>query len=464
MKDVFKIPLFATAIVIVLMLVGDSLAQANRRSSRSGSSTRSSQRDGASVRSRNGTNNREALPVKASDEPLSPEAQTAIEELKIIRNKLQANRRQIDKMFREMPIGFASAQMEKQKEIDAAKEEAVLLNSQMIEKGIEIFRLAPLREAASTRIVMQKLSESLSPTAPTSHFDPKMAMEISSLLLDQEDISWQLLMKSFKACYAVQNFEQASMILDRLEEYGPVKDVYYEVLEETSQAWQDELIIRRLETATGDLPYAIVETTEGKFIIELFENQATFTVYDFVSRAESGYYDGLPFHWVRPGEFSRVGWSLQTRAPANDTISSEALKEKARKHFTGSVSMVSNDGQTTSSVFQICHQPILKFNGKHTVFGRIVDFKETAEGETESDSALDIVYRLNTIDGNRFTADLSSASKIIKITIKNKRAHDYNSSVADAQPSGIRPTVIQTGNRGETTTSFDLLPQGGSQN
>ena len=496
MKNYFQFPLLAIAVVIVLFVVSDSLAQSYNRggsSSRGGSAARNFPAKGSTstgsgsksslgrlpsrggIPSRGSTSKRSqgsssrspqgsaSYQIPEDAEPLSQEAKTAIEELNVIRKKLVDNRKRIDRLFREMPVGFADAQMEKQKQIDIAKEQTKVLKRQLTEQGMKIFRLAPMREKTSVGIVLKKLNESLAPTTPESTFAPKMAMEISKLILEQEGIPWQLLMKTFKASYAVQDFEQASLILDRLEEFGPVKDVYYEVLEKTSQAWQDELIIRRLETATGDLPYAVVETTEGKFIIELFENQATSTVYDFVTRAESGFYDGLSFHWVRPGEFSRVGWSRETRRPANDTISSEAQKEKARKHFAGSVSMVSADGQTTSSVFQICHQPNLEFNGNHTVFGRIVDFKESNDAEASSEDALELVYRLKTIDANRFNTDLTDASRITKVTIKNKRSHDYksNASTASAESKATSTSPItQAGGLGEEASSFDLLPQG----
>lgn len=497
MKEYFQIPLFAIAVVIVLLVVGDSLAQsgstsrglsgsAPRRSfpakgsTSTGSGSRSSisgipsRRNysglgGSSTRSSRSRSreNRESLDMQESDEPLSQEAQAAIEEMNIIQNKLIANRKRIDQLFREIPIGFDPAQMSKQKEIDVAKEQAKVLKSQMIEQGIKIFRLAPMREKRSTNIVLTKLFDSLSPSTPESKFDPKTAMEISKLFLEQEKIPWKILMKAFMASYAVHDFEQASLILDRLEEIAPVKDVYYEVLEKTSQAWQDELVIRRLETATGDLPYAIVETTEGKFKIELFENQATLTVYDFISRAESGFYDNLPFHWVRPGKFARAGWSRETRGPANDTISSEAQKEKARKHFAGSVSMVSTDGQTTSSVFQICHQPKPEFDGVHTVFGRVVDFEETVDGQTVSEDGLDVVYRLKTIDASRFATSLQRPSGIIKITIENKRAHDYKPGASNASttsPTAKTNPISQTGDLDAESSSFDLLPQGAKQN
>ena len=457
----------------------DRGASRSRSRSRSSRSSRSSSRGGSSSRStrsrRSGDEDLNETGDDAEEQtPLSAEAEAAIEKLASINQAIVQNRRAIDQAFRDLPIGFSPVQQEKQKLIDQLNLRGEQLEAALIEQGIAVFRLAPLREQVSTRIVLNKLSESLSPKSPDARFDPALALEITDLIREQTKAPWNLLMQAFKASYALQNFERAREILDELEEFGPVKDIYYEVLEETSDAWQEELATRRQESLTGDLPYAIVETSEGTFKIELFENQATMTVYDFVSRAEAGDYDGLPFFVVRPGEFARCGWSLETGQPANDTISSEAQKEQARKHFTGSVSMVTFDDQTTSSVFQICHQPNFAFNGKHTVFGRIVDFEKPVDGEEATEDALDekvtkdaldIVLQLKPFDGTRYSAKLDEASKINKITIMNKRSHDYKSTIAtnSAPVTNLdEPPEVNTSD--EQSSSFDLLPQGSGRN
>ena len=434
-------------------------------SSRGRSSTRggSSRRGGSSTRSGSSTRDGEA------QAPLTPEAEKAIADFQKIQQEITQLRRYIDKQFREMPIGFADAQMETQKAIEGAKKQQLVLEEQLTEKGLEVFRLAPFREQFSTQVALEKLSSSLTPTAPGARFDPKTAKELIEVLLDDENAQVPVLKRALKVYYVGHDFKQAGEILDRLEEYGPVKDIYYEVLEETNQAWQDEIAIRRVETATGDLPYALVETSEGTFKIELFENQAAATVYDFVSRAERGFYDGLPFHDVKPGEYARAGVSRETGVAANDSIVSEANKETARKHFAGSVSMVSSsDGQTTSSVFQICHQPNLDFNGKHTVFGRIVDFSQTLDGQSVREDAMELVYRFKRFDLRRFD-NREEASVIKKITIMNKRDHDYKNTVATSVPD---PSSDGSGSAAKsdlpsplsTTSSFDLLPQGSTQN
>ena len=493
MKKLSDLSLILVALVlglmVVLLTISETQAQSDSRTnqragsdkrtdSRSRAASRSSSRSRNRSSSRGGSSSRSTRSRRSGDDgekktednakelpPLSAEAEAAIEKLATINQNIVQNRRDVDQAFRDLPIGFSPVQQQKQQLIDELNARGEQLEAALIEQGIAVFRLAPLREQTSTRIVVNKLTESLSPKSPDARYDPQLALEITDLIREQTKVPWNVLMKAFQASYAVQDFERARKVLDELEEVAPVKDVYYEVLEETSDAWQEELAIRRQESLTGDLPYAIVETSEGTFKIELFENQATMTVYDFVSRAEAGDYDGLPFFVVRPGEFSRVGWSLETGQPANDTISSEAQKEQARKHFTGSVSMVTFDDQTTSSVFQICHQPNFAFNGKHTVFGRIVDFEKTVDGKTVVEDALDVVYQMKPFDGTRYSAQLDEASKVLKITIMNKRSHDYKSTIATASAPVTNldePPEVNTSD--EQSSSFDLLPQGSGRN
>ena len=118
MKNYFQIPLFAIAVVIVLMVVGDAIAQSNQRGSSSrpssypgftpkssGSSTRSgsgarpyippSRGASSPTRSRRSTRNPEESLVRKSEEPVSAEARTALEELAAIQNKLVANRKPV---------------------------------------------------------------------------------------------------------------------------------------------------------------------------------------------------------------------------------------------------------------------------------------------------------------------------------------------------------------------------------
>ena len=143
MKNYFQIPLFAIAVAIVLLVVGDSLAQSYSRpapatggsASRGGSSARRSfpakgsnstgsatrkslgipSRRGSSTRSRGSDSrsrqSRKELQVQETAEPVSQEALDAIEEMNVIHGKLVSNRKRIDQLYREMPVGFDDTQV-----------------------------------------------------------------------------------------------------------------------------------------------------------------------------------------------------------------------------------------------------------------------------------------------------------------------------------------------------------------
>jgi cyclophilin family peptidyl-prolyl cis-trans isomerase len=53
--------------------------------------------------------------------------------------------------------------------------------------------------------------------------------------------------------------------------------------------------------------YVQIETTEGNIVLELDGKQAPITVGHFLQLVDSGYYDGLIFHRVRPGFMAQGG-------------------------------------------------------------------------------------------------------------------------------------------------------------
>ena len=61
-------------------------------------------------------------------------------------------------------------------------------------------------------------------------------------------------------------------------------------------AEQTEVTQSTMESKT----YAIVETSKGDFTILLYEDTPV-TVQNFVTLAQSGFYDGLTFHRYEPG-------------------------------------------------------------------------------------------------------------------------------------------------------------------
>jgi cyclophilin family peptidyl-prolyl cis-trans isomerase len=178
---------------------------------------------------------------------------------------------------------------------------------------------------------------------------------------------------------------------------------------EISTKWEDELAIRESEAAMDDLPRALVITSKGPILLELFEDHAPNTVANFIFLAESGYYDGTRFHRVLP-KFMAQGGDPNSREGASGqagsggpgyTIKDEHTGEDIRNHFAGSLSMAKTSAANTGgSQFFLTHLPTSHLDGRHTVFGRIVD-------------GLDIARSIEKDDD------------IMTVTVLRKRDHDY---------------------------------------
>ena len=173
--------------------------------------------------------------------------------------------------------------------------------------------------------------------------------------------------------------------------------------------WQKELSIRKVEEAADDLPRVQVITSKGPIVLELFEDHAPNTVANFISLAESGYYDGTRFHRVL-SKFMAQGGDPNSRedtegSPGSGgpgyTIKDEHTLDDYRNHFAGSLSMA-NTGAPNSggSQFFLTHLPTTHLDGRHTVFGRI-------------------------LSGLKIARALEQNDDIVTIIVTSKRDHDY---------------------------------------
>jgi peptidyl-prolyl cis-trans isomerase B (cyclophilin B) len=130
--------------------------------------------------------------------------------------------------------------------------------------------------------------------------------------------------------------------------------------------------------AQSDDKLVILETSQGKIVIEFFPNDAPNHVKNFMNLTESEFYDGVIFHRVIPG-FMIQGGDPNTKNPDTSTWgqggpgTSVDAEFNSIKHDRGIVSMArSQNPNSAGSQFFIVHQNSNFLDEQYTVFGRIV--------------------------------------------------------------------------------------------
>ena len=157
-----------------------------------------------------------------------------------------------------------------------------------------------------------------------------------------------------------------------------------------------------------------ISTSAGDVVVELYENEAPNTVANFLSLVEKGFYDGTPFHRVIPGFMAQGGDPTGTGSGGPGyAIACECGEPGARLHFRGTLSMAHAGKDSGGSQFFLTFRPTEHLDGKHTVFGRVI------EGD-------DVLVKLaRTQDGQGQPVPGIKPDTILKAEVVRKRDHAY---------------------------------------
>lgn len=119
---------------------------------------------------------------------------------------------------------------------------------------------------------------------------------------------------------------------------------------------------------------AIFTTERGQFSVELFAAQAPITVNNFVFLARDGFYDGTQFHRVIKDFMVQGGDPTGSgRGGPGYKWNDEPSALKLTHDGPGTLSMANAGPNTNGSQFFITHIATPWLDGKHAVFGRVVE-------------------------------------------------------------------------------------------
>jgi len=243
--------------------------------------------------------------------------------------------------------------------------------------------------------------------------DPKKVLSLLKTLDSAGKANEELLLTGATAAMITSELDLAEKFLKAAKEAGMSADKIaslQKAIDHERPKVDAEMATRATEEKADDLPQVKIETTKGTIIVELFENQAPNTVANFISLVESHFYDDTPFHRVIPQFMAQGGdpTGTGTSGPGY-TIDCECELPNARKHFLGSLSMAHAGKNTGGSQFFLTFRPTEHLDGRHTVFGRVIE-------------GFDVLPKITRTEGPQARP---TQDKIISAEIIRKRDHAY---------------------------------------
>jgi peptidyl-prolyl cis-trans isomerase B (cyclophilin B) len=128
-----------------------------------------------------------------------------------------------------------------------------------------------------------------------------------------------------------------------------------------------------------------IETDKGTIKLELYPRHAPKTVNNFVFLARGGFYNGVTFHRVISNFMVQGGDPTGTGRGGPGYRFEDETKGNPLTHGTGVISMANAGPNTNGSQFFITHAPQPHLDGRHTVFGKVVEGQEVVNAIRQGD-------------------------------------------------------------------------------
>jgi cyclophilin family peptidyl-prolyl cis-trans isomerase len=130
--------------------------------------------------------------------------------------------------------------------------------------------------------------------------------------------------------------------------------------------------------------YAVFDTTEGKFKIQLFADKAPNTVNNFVSLADGSktgkpFYNGTIFHRVIPDFMIQGGCPDGTGRGGPGYKFADEFHPTLKHNKVGLLSMANAGPGTNGSQFFVTVAPTPHLDNKHSIFGQVVEGYDVVE-------------------------------------------------------------------------------------
>jgi len=210
--------------------------------------------------------------------------------------------------------------------------------------------------------------------------------------------------------------------------------------------------------------YAKFNTSKGSILVKLTHDLTPGTVGNFVGLAEGNlensvkpqgqkYYDGLKFHRVIPDFMIQGGCPLGTGTGDGGYKFDDEFHPTLKHDKPGLLSMANAGPGTNGTQFFITHVATPWLDGKHSVFGHVVEGQEVVDAVAQGDAleSVEIVRvgaeaeKWNAIEAFR-TFEGSRLKRIEEAKRQAEEAMEKLAAGFEKTESGLRYKIIQKGN------------------
>lgn len=209
--------------------------------------------------------------------------------------------------------------------------------------------------------------------------------------------------------------------------------------------------------------YAKLTTTKGTILLNLEYKKTPGTVGNFVGLAEGNleneaipqgkpYYNGLKFHRVIEDFMVQGGDPQGSGAGGPGYQFDDEIHPDLKHDGPGVLSMANAGPGTNGSQFFITHNETAWLDGKHTVFGRVVEGLDVVNEIKQGDELQTVEIQRVGADAEKFNAVETfrsfNGAKAERRAASKKKAEELLDEVAagfDKTESGLRYKIIQKG-------------------
>jgi len=135
---------------------------------------------------------------------------------------------------------------------------------------------------------------------------------------------------------------------------------------------------------------ATIETSKGTIRLELYDDKVPKTCANFEKLASDGFYDGLKFHRVIDNFMVQTGCPLGTGTGDAGYKFDDEFHNDLKHDGPGVLSMANAGPNTNGSQFFITHVETAWLDGKHSVFGKVVEGLDVVNAVRQGDSMVKV--------------------------------------------------------------------------